>query len=173
MNSTAAAQPSQHASTRQPKSHPIGPAPPVPTTAPPAPPSHQSPNTKHVNGQHTQNTKGKKRTDPPPPVDPATMYESVRSRIAALEEEEVLEEEEERRFGMSTLLNCLSLPQPLTSRGSPTVCPWPRRECNTCQIHRTSMFRLHSTRDTLLDAPPSLQSTSDWSEITRKKSKSF
>ncbi|KAF8346970.1 hypothetical protein F5887DRAFT_882756 [Amanita rubescens] len=98
MNSTPAAQPSQHASTRQPKSHPIGPAPPVPTTAPPAPPSHQSPNTKHVNGQHTQNTKGKKRTDPPPPVDPATMYESVRSRIAALEEEEVLEEEEERRF---------------------------------------------------------------------------
>ena len=108
MNSTAAAQPSQHASTRQPKSHPIGPAPPVPTTAPPAPPSHQTPN-KHVNGQHTQNTKGKKRTDPPPPVDPATMYESVRSRIAALEEEEVLEEEEERRFGMSTLLHCLSL----------------------------------------------------------------
>ncbi|KAF8738662.1 hypothetical protein AX14_010759 [Amanita brunnescens Koide BX004] len=97
MNSTAAAQPSPHVSTRQPKSHPIGPAPPVPTTAPPAPPSHQTQN-RHVNGQHTQNTKGKKRTDPPPPVDPATMYESVRNRIAALEEEEVLEEEEERRF---------------------------------------------------------------------------
>ncbi len=43
------------------------------------------------------------------------MYESVRSRIAALEEEEVLEEEEERRFGMSTLLHCLSLSQALTS----------------------------------------------------------
>ena len=107
MNSTAAAQPSPHVSTRQPKSHPIGPAPPVPTTAPPAPPSHQIQN-RHVNGQHTQNTKGKKRTDPPPPVDPATMYESVRNRIAALEEEEVLEEEEERRFGMCTHITVLS-----------------------------------------------------------------
>jgi hypothetical protein len=28
------------------------------------------------------------------------MYESVKNRIAALEEEEVLEEEEERRFGL-------------------------------------------------------------------------
>jgi len=27
------------------------------------------------------------------------MYESLKNRIAALEEEEVLEEEEERRFG--------------------------------------------------------------------------
>lgn len=27
------------------------------------------------------------------------MYESLKSRIAALEEEEVIEEEEERRFG--------------------------------------------------------------------------
>ncbi|PFH52258.1 hypothetical protein AMATHDRAFT_74319 [Amanita thiersii Skay4041] len=87
----------QNASARLPKPHPIGPAPPVPTTAPPAPPSHQS-QSRQVNGQHAQNTtKGKKRADPPP-VDPVTMYESVRSRIAALEEEEVLEEEEERRF---------------------------------------------------------------------------
>jgi hypothetical protein len=30
------------------------------------------------------------------------MYESVKNRIAALEEEEVLEEEEERRFGLSS-----------------------------------------------------------------------
>ena len=28
------------------------------------------------------------------------MYESLKNRIAALEEEEVLEEEEERRFGV-------------------------------------------------------------------------
>jgi hypothetical protein len=28
------------------------------------------------------------------------MYESLKNRIAALEEEEVLEEEEERRYGM-------------------------------------------------------------------------
>jgi hypothetical protein len=40
------------------------------------------------------------------------MYESVRNRIAALEEEEVLEEEEERRFGMwSILLSRLSMAQ--------------------------------------------------------------
>jgi hypothetical protein len=31
------------------------------------------------------------------------MYESVKNRIAALEEEEVLEEEEERRFGSLAL----------------------------------------------------------------------
>jgi hypothetical protein len=40
------------------------------------------------------------------------MYESVKNRIAALEEEEVLEEEEEQRFGAQI---CLSLPLfPLT-----------------------------------------------------------
>ena len=44
------------------------------------------------------------------------MYESVRNRIAALEEEEVLEEEEERRFGMcSILLSRLPMAQALTS----------------------------------------------------------
>lgn len=42
--------------------------------------------------------KAKKKNEPPP-VDPATMYESLKSRIAALEEEETQEEEEERRFG--------------------------------------------------------------------------
>ncbi|KIL71539.1 hypothetical protein M378DRAFT_19851 [Amanita muscaria Koide BX008] len=97
MNPATPTQAAQNASTRQAKSHPIGPAPPVPTTAPPAPPSHQ-PQSRQVNGQHAQNAKGKKRIDPPTPVDPATMYESVKSRIAALEEEEVLEEEEERQF---------------------------------------------------------------------------
>jgi hypothetical protein len=52
-----------------------------------------------LNGHHTpsQNAKGKKRNDAP--IDPAAMYESLKNRIAALEEEEVLEEEEERRFG--------------------------------------------------------------------------
>ena len=32
-------------------------------------------------------------------MDPAAMYESLKSRIAALEEEEEFVEEEERRFG--------------------------------------------------------------------------
>lgn len=41
--------------------------------------------------------KGKKKPDTP--VDPATMYESLKNRIQALEEEEVMEEEEERKFG--------------------------------------------------------------------------
>jgi hypothetical protein len=41
--------------------------------------------------------RGKKK--PEPPVDPAAMYESLKNRIAALEEEEVIEEEEEKRFG--------------------------------------------------------------------------
>ncbi|KAF8910114.1 hypothetical protein CPB84DRAFT_1764646 [Gymnopilus junonius] len=80
--------------TRQAKPPPAGPAPPAPATAPPAPPNHAS----NVNGHPppAQNAKGKKRNDVP--IDPATMYESLKNRIAALEEEEVLEEEEEKRF---------------------------------------------------------------------------
>jgi hypothetical protein len=52
-----------------------------------------------LNGHQTpsQNGKGKKRNEVS--IDPAAMYESLKNRIAALEEEEVLEEEEERRFG--------------------------------------------------------------------------
>jgi hypothetical protein len=53
-----------------------------------------------VNGHHHPQ-KGKKKNDVP--VDPATMYESLKNRIAALEEEEVLEEEEERRYGICKL----------------------------------------------------------------------
>ncbi|KIK07268.1 hypothetical protein K443DRAFT_201097 [Laccaria amethystina LaAM-08-1] len=94
---------------------PPNPAPPAPATAPPAtpvqatssmnqqapanrtnPPPHQHQHPPTVNGHHSQTTKGKKRNDAP--VDPATMYESLKNRIAALEEEEVIEEEEERKF---------------------------------------------------------------------------
>ncbi|KAF9225498.1 hypothetical protein BS17DRAFT_751330 [Gyrodon lividus] len=83
------------------KPPPTGPAPPAPVVAPPPPPNHGTqshtmnrppPHPTTMNG--TQ--KAKKRNDAP--VDPAAMYESLKSRIAALEEEEVLEEEEEQRF---------------------------------------------------------------------------
>lgn len=37
------------------------------------------------------------------------MYESLKNRIAALEEEEVMEEEEERRYGMLKHVSWLSL----------------------------------------------------------------
>jgi hypothetical protein len=47
--------------------------------------------------------KGRKKTETP--VDPAAMYESLKNRIAALEEEEVIEEEEERQFGEWNLCN--------------------------------------------------------------------
>ena len=57
-----------------------------------------------MNGTHAPATqKGKKKTADPPPVDPSQMYETLKNRIAALEEEEVFEEEEERRFGEFTL----------------------------------------------------------------------
>ncbi|KAG6332538.1 hypothetical protein ID866_6549 [Astraeus odoratus] len=84
---------------------PAKPAPPAPTVSPPAPPSQppSAANTKvppqptpSVNGNHSNSQKPKKKNDAP--VDPAMMYESLKNRIAALEEEEVLEEEEERRF---------------------------------------------------------------------------
>ncbi|KAH7910925.1 hypothetical protein BJ138DRAFT_1086564 [Hygrophoropsis aurantiaca] len=94
-----------NSNTRPAKPPPAGPAPLAPAVPPPAPPNNASqppanrppphPSTA-VNGTHTHNQKGKKKVDTP--VDPATMYESLKSRIAALEEEEVLEEEEERRF---------------------------------------------------------------------------
>ncbi|KAG6380927.1 hypothetical protein JVT61DRAFT_5320 [Boletus reticuloceps] len=91
---------------RTPKPPPAGPAPPAPLVSPPAPPlpPAQSSSTTRtplhpptVNG--TQ--KAKKKNDAP--VDPAAMYESLKNRIAALEEEEVLEEEEEQRFGLHIL----------------------------------------------------------------------
>ncbi|KAI0281197.1 hypothetical protein BGY98DRAFT_959224 [Russula aff. rugulosa BPL654] len=43
------------------------------------------------------NGKSKKKADPVP-IDPAAMYESLKNRIAALEEEEEVVEEEERQF---------------------------------------------------------------------------
>lgn len=99
---------SQNASTRLAKPPPSGPTPPVPGIAP-VPPNHSHPppvsrtnpplhsHSAPVNGNHPTNMRGKKK--PEPPVDPAAMYESLKNRIAALEEEEVIEEEEEKRFG--------------------------------------------------------------------------
>jgi hypothetical protein len=73
------------------------PAPPrAPKTAPPPAPA-PAPQKAHAGGSATPG-KGKKKGEPSP-VDPAVMYESLKSRIAALEEEEVHEEEEERRYG--------------------------------------------------------------------------
>lgn len=105
-----------------PISRPAKPAPPAPApapaVAPPAPPSQPSPaptstststssNTNKtalhtsptVNGTNASPQKTKKKNDAP--VDPAIMYESLKNRIAALEEEGVIEEEEERRFSVS------------------------------------------------------------------------
>ncbi|KAL1951302.1 hypothetical protein VTO73DRAFT_451 [Trametes versicolor] len=83
---------------------PAGPTPPAPAAAPPVPPNtaHTQPGTRPPNGAPTNGThpppqKGKKKA-PDQPVDPTQMYETLKNRIAALEEEEVHEEEEERRF---------------------------------------------------------------------------
>lgn len=99
--------------TRPPKPPPVGPAPPAPAAAPPAPPAPAHPPAhRHgalppTNGAHHHHppaggAKPKKKGEPSP-VDPAAMYESLKNRIAALEEEEVHEEEEERRFGACAL----------------------------------------------------------------------
>jgi hypothetical protein len=53
----------------------------------------------HHNHNHAQ-TKGKKKVDNNLPVDPQAMYESLKSKIAALEEELTHADEEEERFGM-------------------------------------------------------------------------
>ncbi|KAI6153863.1 hypothetical protein BKA82DRAFT_364109 [Pisolithus tinctorius] len=84
--------------------------PPPPAVSPPAPPNHTPstntnksavPSTTSVNGSHPNTQKPKKKSDAP--LDPAVMYESLKNRIAALEEEEVLEEEEERGFAEEAL----------------------------------------------------------------------
>ncbi|PCH34229.1 hypothetical protein WOLCODRAFT_135578 [Wolfiporia cocos MD-104 SS10] len=95
MNGT---QPARHA-----RPAPSGATPPAPAAAPPAPPSqnnahppNRQPNGTAPNGTHAP-PKGKKKATEQP-VDPSQMYETLKNRIAALEEEEVHEEEEERRF---------------------------------------------------------------------------
>ena len=107
------AQPTRHA-----KPPPTGPTPPAPAAAPPAPPNnahahaHSSSNARQpngaVNGTHAHTQKAKKKAADPPPVDPSQMYETLKNRIAALEEEEVHEEEEERRFGTHRLYSALN-----------------------------------------------------------------
>ncbi|KAI0720057.1 hypothetical protein C8T65DRAFT_706060 [Cerioporus squamosus] len=93
------AQPARHG-----RPAPAGPTPPAPAAAPPVPPNPSQPqpasrttNGTAVNGTHAPPPKGKKKAAEQP-VDPSQMYETLKSRIAALEEEEVHEEEEERRF---------------------------------------------------------------------------
>lgn len=100
------------AATRQARPPPTGPTPPAPPAAPPTPPNNAGaqPNTGQpppanrqpngpVNGAHSHAQKGKKKNDPP--VDPSQLYESLKNRIATLEEEEIHNEEEERRIGAS------------------------------------------------------------------------
>ena len=101
---------SQAASARHAKPPPTGPTPPAPVSAPPAPPNNahasghnhppvnRQPNGTHA-PTHNQPQKGMKKKNPEPqPVDPSQMYETLKNRIAALEEDAVHEEEEERRF---------------------------------------------------------------------------
>lgn len=108
---------------RHPKPPPTGPTPPAPSTAPPAPPNHRQPNGTTHNSVASSTTPGttpaaatntntgavgnqkvnkKKQTDPQ--VDASQIYETLKNKIAALEEDAVHEEEEERRFGMSSSL---------------------------------------------------------------------
>ncbi|TDL20951.1 hypothetical protein BD410DRAFT_790304 [Rickenella mellea] len=116
---TAAASQMPPPPQRPAKPPPSGPAPAAPHNAQPLPQSlpqinstntvqrtqasghshshaHPASNVNGTHGSHNHGQKGKKKADTP--VDPATMYESLKSRIAALEEEEVHADEEERRF---------------------------------------------------------------------------
>ncbi|KAH9947130.1 hypothetical protein B0H21DRAFT_364355 [Amylocystis lapponica] len=86
------------AQARHGKPPPAGVTPPVPAPNHTHTPSAtRQPNGTAVNGTHAPAQKGKKKAAEQP-VDPSQMYETLKSRIAALEEEEVHEEEEERRF---------------------------------------------------------------------------
>ncbi|KIY51309.1 hypothetical protein FISHEDRAFT_37381 [Fistulina hepatica ATCC 64428] len=87
-SSTSASAPPDSSSSSQAQNHTHQPS---PRTSQPVNGTHA-----HTHSHQHNGTKGKKKNETP--VDPATMYESLKNRIAALEEEEVLEEEEERRF---------------------------------------------------------------------------
>ncbi|KAG9087084.1 hypothetical protein FRC06_002747 [Ceratobasidium sp. 370] len=85
--------------TAPPKPPPTGP-PPRPNTNG-APPAQRATGTGTGQGQTRKNSNAGNpnvKVEPTAPPDPVTMYESVRSRIAVLEEEEVTVEEEERRL---------------------------------------------------------------------------
>ncbi|KAF8274326.1 hypothetical protein EI94DRAFT_1825664 [Lactarius quietus] len=78
---------------------------PPPTGPVPAPPSGS------VRQPHPAVTNGKSKAKADPaPIDPAAMYESLKSRIAALEEEEVFVEEEERRYGARVCTSVVNTP---------------------------------------------------------------
>ncbi|KAG8707346.1 hypothetical protein FRC08_000569 [Ceratobasidium sp. 394] len=84
--------------TAPPKPPPTGP-PPRPNTNGTAPPAQRA--TGQGQGQTRKNSNAGNpnvKVEPTAPPDHVTMYESVRSRIAVLEEEEVTVEEEERRL---------------------------------------------------------------------------
>lgn len=130
---------------------PTGPTPPAPAAAPPAPPNNtgaqshaaQAPPANRqpngpVNGTHAHSQKGKKKSEPP--VDPSQLYESLKNRIATLEEEEIHNEEEERRIGVSdvalvSLVNVLMLNG--CSGGGSQQSRWTWRQCSTHEIRRT------------------------------------
>ncbi|KAI6135547.1 hypothetical protein EV401DRAFT_543432 [Pisolithus croceorrhizus] len=108
MNGTTSSNIAQQPQAAAPAAHTTKLTPPPPAVSPPAPPNQTPstsanksavPSTTSVNGNHPNSQKSKKKNDAP--LDPAVMYESLKNRIAALEEEEVLEEEEERRFSTS------------------------------------------------------------------------
>lgn len=179
---------------KQAKPPPAGPAPPAPATAPPVPPTNPNPgipqpvNNGRANGpahhhhhhhhQHNPNGqtqassgKNKKRNDAP--LDPAAMYESLKNRIAALEEEEEIEEEEERKIGVFRQCNHRSgaMRLTLTSGGSSQVGQRYGGKRDPCKIRRTG------TLLSLFEAPiqgdkiSSLPNSNEWRESMRRRSK--
>lgn len=127
----------QHATPTK-KPPPAGPAPPPPASSTHAlTPTNATPRQNTVpNGTapaagYAQ--KGKKKVEPP---DPVTMYESVRSRIAALEEEEVMGEEEERRLGLSFASRCI-----LHSYIQPACCQKPKKRADLLKAFQSRLFK--------------------------------
>lgn len=129
---------------RQPRPVPAGPTPPAPAAAPPVPPNNahtqaatRQPNGSTANGSGTHPPsavqKGKKKAADPP-VDPSQMYETLKNRIAALEEEEVHEEEEERRFSKPHFVRFLLRTPCLTRSLKPKRPRTPLTECPRMQF---------------------------------------
>jgi len=163
---TATATTTTVALPRTPKPPPTGPA--------PAPPSGS------VRQPHPAVTNGKSKMKDSAPMDPAAMYESLKNRIAALEEEEVFVEEEERRYGARVCTSVVTRPsRPYMRRSCATAEEAQKHvrgmEENAVHVKYIELVRVHRPSSAPLArvlSAHSLQSSSAWSASTRRRSRS-
>ena len=127
------------------------------------------------------NGKSKKKAEPVP-IDPAAMYESLKSRIAALEEEEEVVEEEERRFGAWICTPLTPLSALISNMHASFRCTTAEEaqkhvrglEENAVHVKYIELVRAHRYSSAPCDcvlSTHSLQSSNAWSASIRRRSR--